>query len=313
MKALLLAPLLVLAMVLVQFAVPGKPVYHYGWYNVAILGLLVVGVFWWRGVARRAPSYAGAATLAWLGVSAIAAAGIANGLFAPNDATVISAPGATVAVDDLHGSLIFPLVNPSSDPRDVVVSFRRGGSTLEIPAGATRAAGAFLLRSEPRPVVAVDAADATGAHLTMTQPTGTAFLSPVLAMPAEQTVEGMNLPFDTFAVPAAHRIVRAVLFDARHVAMLHNVTGDGRAAVLFAVDDETGRPLTNAIRLAFDGERVTAGGLDLRPSILSYPAIRVIAIPLPLLTGIGLALLMAALAWSLMAHTAQVGVRRAIE
>lgn len=296
MNELLLAPVLVLALVLAQFVAPGKLVYHYGWYNVAILGLLALSVSWWRAVARREPRFAPVAALALLGVGAVGLTGVANGLLAPDDTTVVGAPGATVAVDDLHGSLIFPLIDPS-DPREVVVSLRRGNATMEIPPDASRLAGAFLLRAQGRAAVAVDAADATGAHLTITQPTGTAFLSPVLTMSAEQTIEGMTLPFDSFAVPAAHRLVHAVLFDTRHLAMLRNVPGVGRPAVLFAVDDETGRPLAHAIRLAFDGQQVSVGGLRLRPRVLRYPAIRIVSVPLPIAIGIGLGLLLAASAW----------------
>jgi hypothetical protein len=87
------------------------------------------------------------------------------------------------------------------------------------------------------------------------------------------------LPFDAFAVPAAHRNVKAVLFTAQQAAMLHPMAGAQAQAVLFAVDDEDDRPLPGAIALARDGETVDIGGLHLRAAAFSYPAIEFVAVP----------------------------------
>ncbi len=299
MNLLVLAPLLALVLVLVQFVVPGKPVYHYGWYNVAIFGLLIVGVYWWRAVARAAPKDAAAALVALMGTVAIGAAGIASGLFAPDDATVIASPGTSVPVADLGGALVFPLVAPTASDAAVIVQLVRRASSLNIAPNGARFAGAFRLQQVYRPVVEIEAATPAGSHLTITQPTGSAFLSPVLTLANQQTIAGMNLPFDTFAVPAVHRIVHAVLFDAQHLAMLHNVNAGESSAVLFDVDDDTGRSLPHGIRLVLDGERVAVGGLLLRPTVHSYPAVRIVAVPLPLLVVVGLALIAAATAYAI--------------
>jgi hypothetical protein len=274
-----LAPL-TLAVVACELLFPGRDFYHYGWFNVALAALVVACL-----IAVRKPFRAAKSVRSRLGILAIAFgagiagfAGVASGLLAPDNRVVVGAPGANVRVDELGGTLAFPLQTAGAAPLDVVLT--RSGRATAI--GATgRNIGTFYLRQVPRDVVYVEAADRRGASLTVTQPNGATFLSPVLMMQQRQKIPDTNLdlPFDAFAVPAAHRNVKAVLFTAQQAAMLHPTAGVQAQAVLFAVDDEDDRPLPGAIALARDGETVDVGGLHLRAGAFRYPAIEFVAVP----------------------------------
>lgn len=249
-----LAPLLggwVLFLVLVQYAVPGRNLYHDGWYNVLLAALAI-----WAIVAS-------ARDRMWLfafGVAAVAFAGVANGLLAPDDQTVIGAPGASVGTQ-AGVALTFP-------PLD------RGG---EIP--ALRVTMGALLRRIDRTVVEVEARDARGGHLTVTQPTGSAFLSPVLLMQQQQTISGLLLPYDSFALPGEHRLVKAVLFSRDQAQTLPALAAFGGPVVLFDLEDETGVSIPHGIGVAPDGRTAVIDGVQLEPHVRSYPAIEVMAIP----------------------------------
>lgn len=291
----LLAGCLAIALaVVLELVLPGKAFYQYGWYNALLAAAFVVCAIRSRQVVRESGTPALAMLMLVFGTGAFAIAGVANGLFAPDPQVVIGSPGASVRVDDLRGSLIFPL--GTADP---VVRLDRGGRLTEIRASGDSIAGTFALWQVPRQVLAVDVADARGAHLTLTQPNGSAFLSPVLTMPTQQTVAGMTLPFDTFAVPAAHRFVKVVLFDERHAGMLKSIETGGRGAALFAVTDEDQRAIPHGMGLALDGQTVALGGLQLKGLSLSYPAVSVVPIPAPLVLALGALLFLAGAAWSL--------------
>ena len=242
---------LAVAMVLVQLADPGQAVYHAGWYNVAIaaLGIWAIARSW------RTPLVA-------FGIGAIAFAGIACGLLAPDARTIVGAPGTSVRVDEASTTLLFPLTH--DDPPPV--------KTMRFTMTA-------FLRNVPRTVVGIDAFDARGAHLTITQPTGTAFLSPVLLMQNTQTIAGLTLPYDSFAVPAAHRIVKAVLFSQAQAASMPALAATHGPVVLFSVEDDTGAPIPHGIGMAPDGGIAQIGGLRLQPRVLRYAAVEVAPIP----------------------------------
>ncbi|MGB6061432.1 MAG: hypothetical protein WBG27_07015 [Candidatus Aquilonibacter sp.] len=244
----LLAAFVVLAVVL-EVVLPGRAVYHAGWYNVALAALAV-----WAIVRTRSTP------LIAFGVGAIALAGIASGLLGPDTRTVIGAPGTSVRADEAGGTLVFPPLHAQ-------------------PIGAWRYTATASLRRVPRTVIAIEAFDQRGAHLTITQPTGSAFLSPVLLMENTQTIAGFALPYDTFAVPAEHRIVKAVLFSAAQAASIPALSTIHGPVVLFDLEDETGASIPHGIGVAPDDQAVLLGGLRLRASVLSYPAIEVVSIP----------------------------------
>lgn len=255
MSAFAAIALVLTAAAWIEVALPGRNLYHAGWFNVALAALVVICL---AGARKRNLAMA-------LGAAVVGCAAIANGLFAPDNHTVVGAPGQRVRVDDLGGSLAFPFTQPGGGLQKVEFL----GPPLTT----------FVLRESARTVVYVEARDPRGNHLTVTQPSGSAFLSPVLLMQQQQQIAGLTLPFDSFAVPAVHRIVKAVLFSPQQAAMLRGIEGLATSAVLFAVDDDNDRPLPGAIALCPDSQSVSVGGISLRANVLSYPAIEVVAIP----------------------------------
>ncbi len=239
----------------IEIALPGRNLYHAGWFNVALAASTVICI---AGLRKRSLVIA-------VGAATVACAAVANGLFAPDNVTVVGAPGQSVRVSDLGGTLSFPLAEPGNT---------QGRPTFSGPLLTT-----FVLHAVGRSVVYVEARDPRGNHLTVTQPSGVAFLSPVLLMQQQQQIAGLQLPYDSFAVPAAHRIVKAVLFTPQQAAMMRGMEGLAAPAVLFAVDDDDDRPLPRAIALCPDGRSVSVGGLSLHATVLQYPAMEVLAVP----------------------------------
>jgi hypothetical protein len=275
-----LAPL-ILAITACEIFLPGRDLYHLGWFNLLLAALVVACLIASRGAFRSVRGTRARVAVAAIAFGAAIAgfAGVASGLLAPDNKTIVGAPGSNVRVDDLGGTLAFPLKTAAGDATPDV-AFVRSGWTTPIGPGS-RDIGSFVLRQVPRDVVYVEASDARGASLTVTQPNGSTFLSPVLLLEQKQKIPGtnLNLPFDAFAVPAAHRNVKAVLFSPEQAAMLHPAGGLQGQAVLFAIDDEADKPLPNSIALAHDGETVEVGGLRLKASLFRYPAIEYMAAP----------------------------------
>lgn len=289
MRTLVVACTSIAVIAIVEIVAPGRAFYHYGWFNVAVMALTVVAILSRSRGARGAQGRTALAySLATASAGVIAVAVVANGLFAPDTRSVVGAPGQQIRLDDVGGSLAFPLGG-----RDATDDVRllAGGSSYDI--GARRFAGSFLLQSVPRNVVAVDARDARGGRLTITQPTGTAFLSPVLLMQSRETIAGMNLPFDSFAVPAAHRIFKAVLFTPQEASQLRGFSAMPGYAVLLAADDETDQPLRNGIAPVRDGQTASVGGVRIHVDVLAYPSIEIVAIPNPWIVVLGIAGLVA--------------------
>lgn len=293
--------LLVVAAVIAESLLPGRDAYHTGWFNVALIGLAIVGTVAGRrsfAAARTLRARAAVAAVV-LGTAIAALAGAASGLFAPDNRTVVGAPGERARVNDLGGTLDFPAVETddrAASAMGVVVVLDRPGHR-PLPIGERgRNAGSFVVRSWTRQVVYVEARDPQGGRLTITQPSGSSFLSPVLLMQQSQTIAGLNLPFDAFAIPAVHRVVKAVLFTAQEAATLRGLSDSSPApAVLFAVNDENDRPLPHAIGLARDGGTVAAGGVRLKAVVLSYPAVELLAVPAPFAVIVGTLLVVAGL------------------
>lgn len=265
----------ILFCVIQEYVIAGRDLYHAGWYNVALAAAAIWLLLSIKGVAAQLERPRARAGM-WLfgfGIAAVAFAGVASGLLGPDDRTVVGAPGSSVRDVQTGGELVFPLAQ-SDDPSVVL---RRGNSEVEI--GSQRFTPSALLRSIPRTVVSVDARDARGAHLTITQPTGAEFLSPVLLLQSRQTINGLSLPYDSFTLPAVHRIVKTVLFSATEAASLPALAAAHGAVVLFDLEDETGASIPHAIAIAANGRTAVVGGIRLTPTVLTYPAVQVISIP----------------------------------
>jgi hypothetical protein len=280
LRSLAVVALLLTVAVAVEIVFPGRDLYHAGWYNVALAVLVVILLLSARRQTARNASIRVRVAVASLACGAllIGVAGVASGLFAPDNRVVVGAPGQNVALGDLGASLAFPLTQPGTPDAESVALIRKDRAPVEIGTHP-RDVGSFILHTSDRTVVYAQAYDNHGGHLTITQPTGISFLSPVLLMQQRQVIDGLDLPFDSFAVPAARLIVKAVLFSPQQAAALRGMAGLEIPAVLFAVDDENDRPLPHAIALAIDGQTVAVGGLLLRAAVLQYPSVEIVAAP----------------------------------
>lgn len=238
-------------MTIVQILLPGRPLYHYGWYNAVNAALLIIAT---RGLRKASRPR----RIALAGAALIVAAGVASGLLGPDTQTIAGVPGSTVSTRD-YGAVSFP------------------ADASVIPSRRYTTSAAFL--AQPHDVVHVQAEDLRGNHLTITQPAnpGFPFLSPVLLMQHTAQVAGMQVQTDEFTVPAVNKTVKAVLFTPSQIALLRSgVAPAGTAAVLFDV-------VPGGIGIAASGERKRIGGLLLRGDVASYPALQASAVPfLPL-------------------------------
>lgn len=289
-----------IALVLAQVAYPRSTLYH-TWQYAAALGILLAVLAAYAKRALRGgdgPPGRGFA-LAALGAAITGLAGLASGLLGPDTAIIAGVPGTVVPVPALGAAAFF-----SAGGADAIahgtgsVTLRRRGKPEIALSGAGRSLlGESLVYLEKRPVVSIDARDARGEHVTITQPSGSAFLSPVLLLRERQRIGAFSVPFDTFAVPGAHRIVRVLFFTAAELAAFRHASPDpaGPSVVLSASDD-AGHPL--GIALGATGADVRLAGLRLRVTAGTFPALAIAAAPEPWALGAGLALVAAGLLWA---------------
>lgn len=275
-------------MVFAQDAYPGAAVYHTGWYNALDIAIFVPAAWGLRSLRKTHAQAFSALAAAAFGGAIIIFTGVSSGLMGPDTHTVVGAPGATVRDADAGGSFVFPLSGTT-------VVFQRGRSGGVAVGSGRRYTGALILWQRPRTVVHVDAADPRGGHLTITQPTNASFLSPVLLMQQTTVIDGMDVRFDSFSVPAAGRNVKAVLFTEQQAAQLHpGSVITGQPAILFAVADSKDRVLPNGIGIAPSGVQKLLGGLRLTASIQTYPAVVVASAPYWPVLALGLLVCVAA-------------------
>ena len=272
-----IAAALCIALVLVQDVLPANSWYHQGSYA----GVLIATLVWQWWLVRRYWKYA----VIVAGATIIGVAGLASALLAPDTQTVVRGPGESVPIADPAGVLQFPATRPPTPP----LLRRPGRADVAIDVGGRRTyLAAYILWAQPRTAAYVEVTDPRGARLTITQPTNTSFLSPVLLFRATETIAGTDHDVDSFAVPATHRSVRAVLFTAKQIATMPRLASDPRPGILFAVADESGKLLPDGIGMARDGQTVTLGGVALRASIEPFPTVVIAAGPYLPLVALGL-------------------------
>jgi hypothetical protein len=270
------------AMVLAQDAFPGASVYHTGWYNAVGIALFVLSAWQLRALRKSYSRVFPALAAATFGGAIAVFSGAASGLMGPDTHVVIGAPGASVHDDDVGGSIVFPLQGSA-------ITLQRGRSSVTVGASGRRYTGGFILWEQPRTVLNVDVADARGNHLTMTQPTNASFLSPVLLLQQRTTIDGMDVSFDSFSVPAAQRNVKAVLFTPEQAAQLHTDPPIvGQPAILFAVANTHDEVLKGGIGIAPSGVRKRLAGLQLTASAGTFPAVVVASAPYWPILALGL-------------------------
>jgi hypothetical protein len=239
--------------------------------------------------------------LAAAGAALVAVTSLAAGLLGPDTRTVARAPGTVVPLPDIGAAAFFPLVDAdgiASGDTSVILR-RRDRAELDVPPGARSVVGVAVLAAEPHIAAYVEAYDAAGRRLTITQPSNPTFLSPVLQFATTVEIAGRTLPADAFATPSLHRQVSAVYIDARTGQGLGAHRFGDRSVVLFSVRDDRGQPLAQSIGFAASGDVARVADLRLRVTIGSYPQLVIGAAPLPVALWIGGAAICAglALAW----------------
>ncbi|GAC1301153.1 MAG: hypothetical protein NVSMB19_08940 [Vulcanimicrobiaceae bacterium] len=301
----LAAAALSIALVLAQDVAPAWAGFH-TWQYAAALALGAIALGGYMSGARRGEDGTVGRRLIWslTGALVVVAAGIASGLLGPDTETVMRAPGTVAPLPDVGAAAFFPVADAAAIVRgDTRIALRRRtAGPLDIGPGERRYVGATALELAPQVAAYVEARSLRGERLTITQPTNPAFLSPVLLFAQQVPIAGKLLPADTFAVPAVHRQIKAFYFaKGAGGASVAAHGGPGKtAAVLFAVDDENGRLEPGGIGFASSGSVVALGGLRLRPTVGTYPALIVSAVPYPLALWVGGALFVGGLAYALL-------------
>ena len=301
MKGALFAAACGIVLVGAQYLSPRWTGFH-TWQYAALLALVAVTILAAQLGARKQPSAgAGRFAIAMFGALIVVVAGMASGLLGPDSETIARAPGTVAPLPDVGAAAFFPNVGPDAVARgnQPVILRRRSAGTLEITPGERRYVGTAALETEPHLAAFVEALDLRGNHLTITQPTNAAFLSPVLSFPQTVTVDGRALQVDAFAVPALHRQVKAFYFSPEMTAAVRDPAVTGRPALLFEVEDDAGKHLAHAIGFGPSGAEVTLGGARLRGTIGTYPALVLSAIPSIPATAFGVTLFLVGLIYAL--------------
>ncbi len=283
-----------------QPTVPGLALYHTWQYALALaLVLTAASVYAVQALRGRDGRLGRRLALAVTGAGLVGLAGLGSGLLGPDTAEIVGPPGTVVPIPSARVAAFFPpadAVAIAHGGLDVLVR-RRGRDDVTVGRARHPVAGESVLFLADRPAAYVEAWDAHGAHLTVTQPTGTAFLSPVLLFRDRQRIGALDVPFDTFGVPAQHRVVHALYFTPSQLASFgHAGLTASAPALVLSVADDRGRPL--GIGLAQSGESLTLGGVRVRATIGTYPALELAAAPSMWLVGSGIALLLAGIAWT---------------
>lgn len=272
---------------LVEVLLPGRSLYQSGSFAVIVVAITLIAISRVRRIVREERKGAAWAWSVSAGCALLGVALAANALFAPQPRRIIGAPGVAIAAPELHGRLRFPTLHAVGKSAGVTL-IRAGGGKTRIAGGGHAYLAAFLLKAQLRHVVLIAARDRHGGHLTITQPQGSAFLSPVLLMRTRQHILGLNLPFDEFALPGVHRLGTAVLFSPKQAATLHRFDARGEAALLFVLTDDVQHSLPSGIAIARSGQRVRVANITMRGTVLRYPAVEVLAIPYLPFVGLGL-------------------------
>lgn len=303
-----------IALVLAQDAVPTWAGFH-TWQYAATVALAIVTVAAYALSARRGADGPLGIRLGIAAAGAIVtmSAGIASGLLGPDTETVTRAPGTVAPLPDVGAAGFFPAADAAAIARGdaAIVIRRRDGSAVEVGPGTRRFFGTVALETAPQPAAYVEARDPRGDRVTITQPTGVAFLSPVLLFAERVTIAGHALPSDTFATPALHRQIKAFYFSKESATVAQSHGLGGREAVLFAVDDDAGRLQPGGIGFVPSGGEATIGGVRFRVSVGTYPALVISAVPDPLALLVGGVLLAGGLAFAFRRRSPQANKRAA--
>jgi hypothetical protein len=300
--AALAVAVLVIALVVAQDVSPATPLYHTWQYAVAVAIGIAVVLAYGNGARRGDDGIAGRRLLlAVAGAVVVGVAGLASGLLGPDTVSVIGTPGTVTPVPALGAAAFFAPADAAAIARgDAGVTLRRrNAAEVTLVPGARRVLGESLVSLDARVAAYVEAYDARGAHLTVTQPVGTAFLSPVLLFRDHQRIGAFDVPFDTFAAPAQHRVLRALYFtpeQLRRFAHGGAAVDATKPAVIVTAADDTGKQL--GITIAASGRTIALAGIRVRVTLGTYPALTVASAPVTWALIAGIVLFLAGLVWS---------------
>lgn len=293
----------IVALVFAQDVIPTWAGFH-AWQYSATLGLCAIAIFGYIGGARKGEDGEAGRRLvfAMTGALVVAATGIASGILGPDTQTVARAPGTVAPLPDVGAAAFFPVAGADAIARgDAHVALRRrNADPIDIGPGERRFLDGTALEIVPQIAAYVEARRPTGDRLTITQPTNPAFLSPVLLFTQQVPIAGKLLPADTFATPALHRQIKAFYFakgSAGPAAPAHGASSK-TASMLFAVDDDSGKLEPGGIGFAASGTAVDLGGVRLKPTLGTYPALVISAVPSPLALWLGAALFVGGIAFA---------------
>jgi hypothetical protein len=292
--ALVVLALGAIAATLAQDVVPGLDVYHSWQYATGLaFGALVLLAAAWRAL-RSGRSGARRFAFALAGALTVSVGGLASGLLGPDTITVRGTPGTVTPVPDLRVAAFFGQTDAAGIAAgSAAITLRsRTAAPVDIVPGHPVYGSVSVQYLVPAPAAFIDAHDAHGNHLTITQPQGSAFLSPILLFPGDQPIHGKTYPIDTFAVPAFARIVRTLYFSAADTKLFPRADFKG-PIVLFSMTGEDGREL--GLTIAQSQKPVTLGDITLEATIGSYPRLAVASAPPLAASSIGIAAFVAGL------------------
>jgi hypothetical protein len=283
-----------IAATLAQDVVPGLDAYH-GWQyatGLAFAAIVLLAAMWRALRSGRSGGRRFAFALA--GALTVTIGGLASGLLGPDTITVRGTPGTVTPVPDLGVAAFFGQTDAAGIAAgNAAITLRsRSAAPVDIVPGHPIYGSMSVEYLVPAAAAFIDAHDANGNHLTITQPQGAAFLSPILLFPADQPIHGKSFPIDTFAVPAFARIVRTLYFSAADEKMFPHADFKG-PIVLFSMTGDDGAQV--GLSIAESQKPVKLGGITLEATIGTYPRLAVASAPPLAASSIGVAAFLAGL------------------
>jgi hypothetical protein len=287
-RTAIVAGCIAIGFVIAQDLLPGLDWYHSWQYAAVLVICAIVLVRAALQELRTGPRAGGKAfAVAFVGALVVTIAGVLSGLLGPDTITISGAPGTVTPVPDIGMAAFFAQADPESLARgDAQVTLRaKDGAELMVASGHNQYAGTSIAYLELQPAAYIVARDGHGNRLTVTQPSNTSFLSPVLLFPNKQEIRGASQPLDTFATPALHRIIHALYYSRTEAG---NFTRDGVTgpAIVVSAADDAGKSL--GIGLLRSGTPSVAGDVHLTATIGTYPRLLVASAPHPAALIIGL-------------------------
>jgi hypothetical protein len=298
---------LAIGLTLAQDVFPARDWYH-GWQYAAILGIaiLVMATHAWRSWRGKNDRNGKRIAIALAGAIAVAMTGFLSGVIGPDSITVVGTPGTVTPIPDLGAAAFFAAADPQSLPRgDATVTLRRRDAAPVSVGPRPVPIGLWVAFTQSRPGAYVVVRNDRGERLTITQPNNPSFLSPVILFRQTQEIHGRTFPLDTFAVPAAHRVVHILYFSPADLATFpHDPAAPmpTEPGAILSVTDDAGAQ--HGITMALSGRDVAIASLHVTVTLGTYPVLQVASAPQPIVMFGGVLLFLGASVLALIAARA---------